>query len=480
MVVFLLDTSVLHLLDAVVRGHCIVVALYECTVLLTTCMCFILAGVATKFCDNGTHSCPAPRVPWFGYLLFQRTVNPAATGEDTIGDGNPGSYAVITKAEATRPCGASVKVWPVLHISKDRRHEELRVAVLNKQTSQHCHVVIKVTGAFNEPGEITRLLPGEKLLYAKGEVTFGGQRYLTLDGKLGGQRVPPEKVIGRRILVEPKRRPGDRDTVEGTEFVILVPKASALLMVARKAADVTVRKDVWRSTLPMPAPSRSAAAAVKVAGVTAGAKQAAAAATVKVAGSAAGTRAKQAAAASRSAAAAMRVAGIKQAPAAAVKAAGAAAAAKQAAAAATAAGAGAVIRAKQAAAALKAAGLAAAKRTAAAAAAVAAHLKTAVSLKGAMASKKPLVHSVTALKVAKQTIKPPPLSHAAPALPHISSDHKPQVVTGKLSKAAKPAKAAIKPQAKQRTIPAAMKVTKQITAGKPSQASKKRAVKPSK
>jgi hypothetical protein len=210
----------------------------------------VLAGVATKFCDNDTHSCPGPRVPWFGYLLFQRTVNPAAAGEDTISDGNPGSYAVITKAEATRACGANVKVWPVMHTSKDGRQEELRVAVLNKQIVQDCNVVIKVTGAYDEPAEVTRLLPGEKLLLAKAEVLFGGQRYLTLDGKLSGVRIS-EKVIGRKVRVEPRRRVGDKELIVGTEFVVIVPKASALVLVARKAADMTpVQVSLTASTSP--------------------------------------------------------------------------------------------------------------------------------------------------------------------------------------------------------------------------------------
>lgn len=173
-------------------------------------------GVQTNFhfdVKPGEAPVPWPSVhaPWYGYLLF--TVATA---------GQLGKRADTTFVPAAidnrGKCGANVKVWGL-----KADNGQLRIVLINKDESVHCNLRVNVPGNFcARPAVMTRMLPDERGIYAKGGIYFQGQNYDNsgYTGKLQGQyenfSLKPEKF---------------KDGKCG--FRVPVPAASAAIVFAR-------------------------------------------------------------------------------------------------------------------------------------------------------------------------------------------------------------------------------------------------------
>ncbi len=90
----------------------------------------------------------------FGFLLFFRTVYPFYQPSEkptTTSRGTPARFGKIHLAGADVHCNGTLKVWPVVHDSR-----ELRVLVLNKNESFACNVLLYLTEPF-KTGRIQRM-----------------------------------------------------------------------------------------------------------------------------------------------------------------------------------------------------------------------------------------------------------------------------------------------------------------------------------
>jgi hypothetical protein len=159
-------------------------------------------------------------------------VSPIAAGEDTIADGRPAKFLRVNKATGTKGCFGSLKVWPVIHQSKTKGQEEVRVIVLNKNDEADCSVNLQLTGLFGD-GQATRMTPGARLLYAKADARLAGQWYTNYSGQLSGKKVIESVPAWYRADGKLQRSLAGADP--RTEYSVEVPKSSALLLVARSA-----------------------------------------------------------------------------------------------------------------------------------------------------------------------------------------------------------------------------------------------------
>ncbi len=116
----------------------------------------------------------SPHIPWYGYMFFVE-----ATG------GSAGNTLMLASSVyGGSNCAANIKTWPLMKAATG----QLRVALLNKDASQACTVLVRMPSWFKD-ASLARLLTGPAGMYAKDGVTWAGQSYpYVFSGSVTGTR----------------------------------------------------------------------------------------------------------------------------------------------------------------------------------------------------------------------------------------------------------------------------------------------------
>jgi hypothetical protein len=131
-------------------------------------------GVQTNF-DRNNVPYPSIHAPWFGYLFFK---DASAGSWDAFSD-----TAFLSVSPSQGSCKGNVKVWALMSAQG-----ELRVVLLNKDSSTDCNMKVIVPSMYCATSTIARLLPGTLGMQSLA-VTYKGQRYLDGSGEIKGEPV---------------------------------------------------------------------------------------------------------------------------------------------------------------------------------------------------------------------------------------------------------------------------------------------------